>query len=102
MANNQKILELIEQAAKEDSTRLNLSNNQLTAVPPEITKLTKLTKLNLSGNQLPIPPETLANSEDVKAVFAAIAGLESGERLNEAKMLVVGDGNVGKSSVWNS
>ena len=35
----------------------------------------------------------------MKAIFAAIAGLLSGERLNEAKMLVVGDGKVGKSSV---
>jgi small GTP-binding protein len=71
----------------------------LTILPPEITKLTKLTNLDLSRNQLPIPPETLANSTDVKAIFAALAGLVSGERLNEAKMLVVGDVDVGKSSV---
>ena len=35
----------------------------------------------------------------MKAIFAALAGLETGERLNEAKLLVVGDGKVGKSSV---
>jgi internalin A len=145
MANKQKILKLIEQAAKEGQATLNLgvnqltslppeitkltnlttlflSENQLTSLPPEIAKLTKLTYLDLSGNQLtsvppeiikltnlahldlsnnklPIPPETLANREDVKAIFAAIAGLVSGEWLNEAKMLVVGDGKVGKSSV---
>jgi small GTP-binding protein len=80
-------------------TTLNLNDNQLTSVPPEITNLTNLTTLRLGGNQLPIPPETLANSKDVKAIFAAIAGLKSGERLNEAKMLVVGEGKVGKSSV---
>ena len=80
-------------------TSLDLSDNQLTSLPPEITKLTNLTYLDLSENQLPIPPETLANPKDVKAIFAAIAGLKSGERLNEAKMLVVGDGKVGKSSV---
>jgi internalin A len=99
MANKQKILKLIEQAAKEGRATLSLSGNQLTSVPPEITKLTKLTHLDLSENKLPIPPETLANPKDVKAIFAAIAGLVSGERLNEAKMLVVGDGKVGKSSV---
>jgi internalin A len=80
-------------------TRLDLSDNQLTSPPTEITYLTKLTFLNLSGNPLPLSPETLNNPEDVKAIFAALAALETGERLNEAKLLVVGDGNVGKSSV---
>ncbi len=78
---------------------LDLRDNQLTSLPPEIVKLTNLTYLNINGNQLPIPPETLANPRDVKAIFAALAGMVSGERLNEAKMLVVGDGKVGKSSV---
>jgi small GTP-binding protein len=78
---------------------LDLSRNRLASLPPEIIKLTNLTHLDLSNNQLPIPPETLADPKDVKAIFAALAGLLSGERLNEAKMLVVGDGKVGKSSV---
>ncbi|MDQ1591741.1 MAG: internalin [Pyrinomonadaceae bacterium] len=78
---------------------LDLSGNQLTSLPSEITRLTGLRYLDLSGNQLPIPPETLTKRTDVKAIFAALAGLASGERLNEAKMLVVGDGKVGKSSV---
>jgi len=78
---------------------LHLRNNKLTSVPVEINQLTKLTRIDLTGNRLPIPPETLANPQNVKAIFAAIAGLVSGERLNEAKMLVVGDGKVGKSSV---
>ena len=80
-------------------TSLSLSVNQLTSVPPEITKLTNLTGLDLSGNQLTIPPEVLNKPNDVKGIFAAITGLWSGQRLNEAKMLVVGDGKVGKSSV---
>lgn len=79
--------------------RLDLSQNQLTRLPPEIRKLTNLARLDLGGNPIPIPPETLSRPQDVKAIFAALAGLESGERLNEAKMLVVGDGSVGKSSV---
>jgi len=80
-------------------TSLDLSKNHLTSLPPEIAKLINLTSLDLSRNNLPIPPETLADSNDVKAIFAAIAGLVSGERLNEAKMLVIGDSRVGKSSV---
>jgi small GTP-binding protein len=78
---------------------LRLSENKLTSVPQEITNLINLRTLDLRSNQLPIPPETLAKPEDLKAIFAAIAGLVSGQRLNEAKMLVLGDGKVGKSSV---
>ncbi len=80
-------------------TELDLSGNKLTSLPPKIGRLDSLISLGLSNNQLPIPPETLANPNDVKAIFAALVGLQSGERLNEAKMLVVGDGKVGKSSV---
>ena len=80
-------------------TRLYLWTNKLTSLPPEIAKLTNLTHLDLIDNPLPIPPETLNDPTDVKAIFAALEGLAGGERLNEAKMLVVGDGKVGKSSV---
>lgn len=78
---------------------LYLDHNQLTSVPSEITRLTKLTSIDLSNNRLPIPPEALANPNNVKAIFAAISALVGGHRLNEAKMLVVGDPKVGKSSV---
>jgi len=42
-----ELLERIEQAAKEGATELDLSGNQLTALPPEIGKLTRLKKLIL-------------------------------------------------------
>ena len=52
------VLELIEEAAKTKQTELNLSSNELTELPPEITKLTNLTTLDLSYNQLTeLPPE---------------------------------------------
>lgn len=80
-------------------TYLDLSDNQLTTLPLEITKCTNLASLDLRNNPLPLPPETLANPSDLKAIFAALVGSVAGKRLNEAKMLVVGDGKVGKSSV---
>ena len=80
-------------------TNLNLGSNKLTSLPSEFTKLTNLTYLSLENNLLPIPPETLRHPKDVKAIFVALAGLQTGKRLNEAKLLVVGDGKVGKSSV---
>ncbi len=53
-----KVLQLIEAAAESKQPSLDLSSNQLTALPPEISKLTNLTELNLSGNQLTaLPPE---------------------------------------------
>ena len=78
---------------------LDFKKNRLTSIPPEFTKLTNLTNFDLRNNPLPIPAETLNRPYDVKAIFAALAGLATGQRLNEAKMLVVGDGKVGKSSV---
>ncbi|MEH2421256.1 MAG: COR domain-containing protein [Nostoc sp.] len=55
---NEKLLQIIEQAAREKLTKLNLSGKGLTTLPPEIVKLTNLQTLNLSSNQLSsLPPE---------------------------------------------
>jgi small GTP-binding protein len=80
-------------------TYFDVSRNQLTSLPKEITQLSSLSYFDLGRNQLAIAPETLFNPTNVKAIFAAVAGFDWGERLNEAKMLVVGDGKVGKSSL---
>ena len=88
-----------EIASLTELTYLDLNSNQLTSLPPQIVSLTELSHLDLRRNQVPIPPEALRYPKDLKAIFAALAGLISGERLNEAKMLVVGDGKVGKSSI---
>lgn len=80
-------------------TELDLHNNNLTSLPSELFSLTNLRWLNLTDNPLPIPREIVEKPSDVKALFAALTGVTTGQRLNEAKMLVVGDGKVGKSSV---
>ncbi|KAF5419007.1 MAG: hypothetical protein C5S49_00980 [Candidatus Methanogaster sp.] len=47
-----EVLRIIEEAAESKQPGLDLSGNQLTALPPEIAKLASLTELDLSGNQL--------------------------------------------------
>ncbi|MEH2367511.1 leucine-rich repeat domain-containing protein [Nostoc sp.] len=85
-------------------TQLHLSYNQITEIPEVIESLPKLEKLDLRGNPLPISPEILGSSDDVGSVediFNYLQLLRSGEvrPLNEAKLLLIGQGSVGKTSL---
>ncbi len=83
---------------------LSLSNNRLTTLPPEFLQL-RLRKLDLRENELPIPPEVLGSNSSTLGSPAAILNYyfqlqkEQDRPLNEAKMLVVGQSNVGKTSL---
>jgi Leucine-rich repeat (LRR) protein len=57
----QKILELIQQAKDERAEKLDLSNKNLTEIPPEIAQLTSLQVLYLNNNQIREIPEALAH-----------------------------------------
>ncbi|MGD1932290.1 MAG: COR domain-containing protein [Leptolyngbyaceae cyanobacterium] len=63
----------------------------------------KLKYLNLCDNCLPISPEILGNPEDVDVILNYYHQLDSSSvrPLNEAKLLVVGQGSVGKTSLVN-
>ncbi len=84
-------------------TTLALPNNQLSEVPHFLTKLRNLKTLALFENEkLPIPPEILDKWHDAPAILRyieQIAGKEAKRPLNEAKMLLVGEGLVGKTSL---
>ena len=86
-------------------TWLNLSNNQLTEVPAAITRLTNLETLGLLEHKsLDIPPEIVNRYDDAPAILRyieQIAGEEPKRPLNEAKVLLVGEGRVGKTSLVN-
>ena len=78
-------------------TTLYLSSNQLTALPPEIVKLTNLSRLYLSANPLEKPPPEIT-IHGIEAIFEYLQQLpEEAIEHNEAKMILVGEGDVGKT-----
>ncbi len=108
-------------------TELRLSHNQLQELPPAIRKLTKLAYLSLKGNQfknlppeliplvklgqltyldlsdnlLPIPPEIIWRKDkptDIINFYLQQLG-DQKQPLNEAKVLLIGEGSVGKTSL---
>jgi internalin A len=103
-------------------TALNLSRNQLASVPESLGNLTALTTLNLSENRLTALPiglaDLLAGGLQVELAANPLAdplpelaargsaelatylrSLHDAEPQYEAKLLVVGEGNVGKTSL---
>ncbi len=101
---------------------LDISGNQLTALPASIVRLTGLQSLDISRNRLPDLPDIIVHFELLKTItldapttpelavayeqgFEAVMAYlrakdESGEIvLNEAKLILVGEGGVGKSSL---
>ncbi|MCC3470985.1 MAG: leucine-rich repeat domain-containing protein [Microcoleus sp. PH2017_13_LAR_U_A] len=90
-------------------TELNLRNNQIEKIPECLETLPKLETLDLRLNPLPISPEILGpaqlyeNPGTPAAIFNYLRQLRSGEvlPLNEAKVLLVGQGSVGKTSLIN-
>jgi internalin A len=83
-------------------THLSLDNNQLSEIPLEIAQLSQLTRLDLRGNPLPIPPEILNKVTEPATIlnyYKELQKAKSKRSLNEIKMLVVGQGGVGKTSL---
>ncbi|MBD1915774.1 MULTISPECIES: COR domain-containing protein [Cyanophyceae] len=86
---------------------LYLSNNKISAIPESLESLSQLEALGLRGNPLPISPEILEPPEryqdpgSVEGIFNYLRQLRSGDvkPLNEAKLLLVGQGTVGKTSL---
>jgi internalin A len=103
-------------------TELNLGDNQLASLPDSLGNLTALTRLDLSGNRLTFLPIQLANLlvsgiqlelggnplDDPLPELAARGPVDLATYLRslkdaipqyEAKLLLVGEGNVGKTSL---
>ncbi|HKS08284.1 MAG TPA: COR domain-containing protein [Pyrinomonadaceae bacterium] len=82
---------------------LNLSNNALTDLPQEFTKLTKLRTFAVDGNYLTRPPLEIV-SRGPGAIINYLHAFDKSEgsfQIREAKLLIVGQGAVGKTCLMN-
>lgn len=79
---------------------LDLSRNRISTVPHALRELGRLKYLDLTSNPLPIPVEILERKQDPKAISDFVTRVTISTRpLDEAKLLVVGEGSVGKTSL---
>lgn len=105
---------------------LNIQNNNLKSIPPEVGTLSNLKELNLSNNdietlpeelmniidnledfsikdnKIDIPPEIEEKSNKDNLNYALQQQDKNSKPLNEAKVLIVGQGGVGKTSLLNA
>uniref|UniRef100_UPI0039C6FCBA COR domain-containing protein n=1 Tax=Calothrix sp. CCY 0018 TaxID=3103864 RepID=UPI0039C6FCBA len=90
---------------------LDLRNNQLSSLPQTIKKLINLRTLDLPGNPVPIPPEILGtkvrerefrklgNVSEILDFYFRVQDPSETEPLYEAKLLIIGEGGAGKTSL---
>ncbi len=80
--------------------KLNLSGNQLTSLPESLGNLTNLNNLSLGGNRLKQPPLEIATKgvQSIKEYFEQLS-TEEKDYIYEAKLLIVGEGGAGKTTL---
>jgi DAPkinase-like Roc (Ras of Complex) protein/Leucine Rich Repeat (LRR) protein len=98
-----KLTELPESLGRLTQLRsLDLSSNQLTALPESLGQLMQLQWLNLSNNPLNLALAA-AYKEGIDAVLRYLRAKAGAQViLNEAKLILIGEGEVGKSCLLDA
>ncbi|MCJ8274022.1 MAG: GTP-binding protein, partial [Psychrosphaera sp.] len=81
---------------------LETEENQITHIPAEVLKLSNLRMLDIRRNPIANIPIEIANSRDVRRIFNYLRSLKAAENIEylyEAKLVLVGRGYVGKTSL---
>jgi internalin A len=78
---------------------LDISHNNLTSLPTGIVNLPSLEKAIIQFNPLPIPPEILEDGNEAIVSYYFPLIKENTKPLGETKVLFVGQGSVGKTSL---
>lgn len=80
--------------------KLNLSGNKISFLPREFENLTSLEYLDFDGNPIERVPVEIS-SQGVSGIINYYLSLGDNVQLFEAKLLIVGQGNVGKTFLMN-
>jgi small GTP-binding protein len=98
---NNKITEIKEDLCElANLSYLDLTGNKITHLPSKVANLPKLESLLLEGNPFDsLPPEIVARGVDSIRNF--IKQMDNPDYLYEAKLIIVGEGRVGKTCLSN-
>jgi hypothetical protein len=81
---------------------LDISNNQLTDLPTSVARLEQLQTIKLSYNKYLNPELTVTYKQGIYALRAYLRAQENAVVLNEAKLILIGEGEVGKSCLLSA
>ncbi len=101
--NNNQLASLPESLGSLTQLReLHVENNQLTTLPESLRRLTGLRQLWVQGNSgLGLPVEVCDTPQRPRSILDYYFSKRVSRALNEAKMILVGRGGVGKTSLVN-